>query len=210
MIRKLIQIGLIAAAACGVCVFAQAPATQPPATQPPATVNEEQRTAINELLTAMNFKKTMSQMSSAMSQAMPQMLDQTLDSIAKTNPQMTPQKKEAMHKLALESRAKVQQELADMYSDPLVVRSLEDAMGRAYAKRFSTPEIRKITAFYNSAEGQKMLNYLPEIMRESMPEIMQTLSPRMTKMIEKTAKEVAARVESEPAAATATPAAPKK
>ena len=205
MIRKLIQICLIASVAVGAAALAQAPATQPLAT----TVNEEQRTAINELLTAMNFKKTMSQMAGAMTQAMPQVFDQMLDNIAKTNPQMTPQKKEAMRKLALESRAKVQQELVDMYNDPLVVQSLEDIMGRAYAKRFSTPEIRKITAFYNSPEGQKMLNYLPEIMRESMPEIMQTLSPRMTQMIERTAKEVAARVESDPAAA-ATPAAPKK
>jgi len=210
MIRKLVQICLIASVA--VAASAQAPATQAPGLQPPATINEEQRTAINELLTAMNFKKTMSQMASAMTQAMPQVFDQMLDNVAKSNPKMTPQKKEAMRKLALESRAKVQQELVEIYNDPLVVQSLEDIMGRAYAKRFSTPEIRKITTFYNSAEGQKMLNYLPEIMRESMPEIMQTLSPRMTQMIERTAKEVAARVENEsPATSTlATPAASKK
>ncbi len=177
------------------------PGQQPLAKAP--AVNEEQRAAINELLAAMNFKKTMSQMAGAVSQSMPQMMDQMIDSFAKSRSEVNAQKKEEMRRLAREKRAVITQQIVDLYSDPEVILALEDTMGAAYAKRFSTPEIQKITAFYNSPEGRKFQNYLPEIMQEAMPQIMRHMTPRMTALLEKNAKEISAQIDAAAKPATA-------
>ena len=162
--------------------------------QAPAPVDVEQRAAVKELLDAMNFKQVLLQMAGAMTQQMPQMLDQMLDGFASKG-KLTPEQKAEARKLAQQSQIGMSRQMTEMYNDPQLVQGFEDVMARAYAKHFTTAEIKATTVFYTSPVGKKALTIMPQMMQETMPEIMAMMSPRISAMMETVAGDVAAQVE---------------
>ena len=96
--------------------------------------------------------------------------------------------------------------MQEMYSDPEFIQGFEDVMARAYAKYFTTSEIKATTAFYTSAAGKKALTIMPQMMQETMPEMMALMAPRMKVMMEKMAKDVVAQVENDKKAKGEAPA----
>ena len=175
-------IAMLAFATC--TVWAQAP------------IDAEQKVAVRELLDAINFKQVMAQMGGAMTLQMPQMLDQMLDGFL-SGGQLTPEQRADARKLAQKSSANMGKQMQEMYSDPEFIQGFEDVMARAYAKYFTTSEIKATTAFYTNASGKKALTIMPQMMQETMPEMMALMAPRMKVMMEKMAKDVVAQVEND-------------
>jgi uncharacterized protein len=176
---KLLVVGLLFAATS---TFAQEP------------VSAEQKSAVKELLEAMNFKQTMSQMIGAMSGQMPQMMDQMFDAMAKDS-RLTPEQHAEAKKFAKDAQVSASAEMADLFKDPQFLQGIEDIMARAYGKNFSTSEIKAIAAFYVTPVGKKLLESQPQVMQQVMPEMMALMAPRMNTIMEKTAKTVMAQVE---------------
>jgi uncharacterized protein len=152
-----------------------------------------QEAAVKEMLEALNFRQTMSQMVGAMGAQMPQMLDQMLEGNSKS---LSDGERAAMKQSARESQAKMFAEMNAIFQDPAFMQSVEDIMGRAYAKHFSVEEIKGITAFYRSPAGAKMLSSQPLIVQQAMPEMMSLMAPKMNAIVEKSTKELMARAES--------------
>ncbi len=161
--------------------------------QAPAQVDVAQKAAVKELLDAMNFKQMMSQMSGPMLQQMSQMFDQMIEA-APSGSKFTPEQKAAARKAAQESSARSLKASAELYNDPKVIEAFEDIMARAYAKNFTTAEIKATTAFYTSPAGKKALTIMPQMMQETMPEIMAVIEPRMSAIMESATKEVASQI----------------
>jgi len=159
-----------------------------------AAVDAEQKAAVKELLEAMNFKQVMSQMAGMMTQQMPQMMDQMIDGFAGKD-KLTDEQKADAKKFAKEGQASMSKQMIEMYNDPEFINGVEDIMARAYARHFTTPEIKATTAFYTSPAGRKALSIMPRMMQETMPEMMAMMAPRMNAMTEKLAKEMVAKAE---------------
>lgn len=155
-------------------------------------VDAEQKAAVRELLDAMNFKQMMSQMAGAMSAQMPQMMDQLVDGMAGGAKLSAEQKAEAK-KLAQEAGAGTSKRLMEIYNDAQFISGVEDIMSRAYARHFTTAEIKATVAFYTSPAGRKALTVMPQMMQETMPEMMALMSPRMNEVMESVAKDVVAK-----------------
>jgi uncharacterized protein len=162
--------------------------------QVPTVVDGEQKAAVKELLDAMNFKQVLSQMGNMMTQQMPQMMEKMLES-APGMSKMTPDEKVEARKMVQQASSDSLKSVNEIYNDPQIVQGFEDIMARAYAKHFSTAEIRATTAFYVSPAGKKALTIMPQMMQETMPEMMAMMAPRMNAMMEKVAKDVVAQVE---------------
>ena len=162
--------------------------------QAPASVDAEQRAAVKELLDVMNFKQMMAQMSGPMMQQMNQMFEQMIESSPSAR-KLTPEQKDFARKAAQESSAKSSKAMAELYNDPKVIQGFEDVMARAYAKNFTTAEIKATTAFYTSPAGNKALNLMPKMMQETMPEIMSIIAPKMSAIMESATKDVATQIE---------------
>ena len=163
------------------------------AAQTPVTVDVEQRAAVKELLDAMNFKQMLAQMSGPMMQQMGQMFDQMIEA-SPSSRKLSPEQKDAARKAAQESAAKSSKAMTELYNDPTVIQAFEDIMARAYAKNFTTAEIKATTAFYTSPAGKKALTIMPQMMQETMPEIMAVIAPRMSAIMESATKEVASQI----------------
>ena len=167
-------------------------------------VDADQRAAVRELLNAINFKQVMAQMGGAMPQQM-QMMDQMIDGLSSAS-KLTPEQRADARKLAQKSSANMSKQMQEMYSDPEFIQGLEDVMARAYAKHFTTDEIKATTLFYSSPAGKKTLTIMPKMMQETMPEMMALMAPRMKVMMEKMAKDVVEQVESDKKAKGEAPA----
>ena len=163
------------------------------AAQTPATVDVEQRAAVKELLDAMNFKQMLAQMSGPMMQQMGQMFDQMIEA-SPSSRKLSPEQKDAARKAAQESSAKSAKAMTELYNDPVVIQGFEDVMARAYAKNFTTAEIKATTAFYVSPVGKKALTIMPKMMQETMPEIMAVIAPKMSAIMETATKDVASQI----------------
>ena len=163
------------------------------AAQTPATVDVEQRAAVKELLDAMNFKQMLAQMSGPMMQQMGQMFDQMIEA-SPSSRKLSPEQKDAARKAAQESSAKSAKAMTELYNDPVVIQGFEDVMARAYAKNFTTAEIKATTAFYTSPAGKKALTIMPKMMQETMPEIMAVIAPKMSAIMETATKDVASQI----------------
>ena len=161
--------------------------------QAPVQVDVVQKAAVKELLDAMNFKQMMSQMSGPMLQQMSQMFDQMIEATPSSS-KLSPEQKAAARKAAQESSAKSLKATTELYNDPKVIEAFEDIMARAYAKNFTTAEIKATTAFYTSPAGKKALTIMPQMMQETMPEIMAVIAPRMSAIMESATKEVASQI----------------
>ena len=163
------------------------------AAQTPATVDVEQRAAVKELLDAINFKQMLAQMSGPMMQQMGQMFDQMIEA-SPSSRKLSPEQKDAARKAAQESSAKSAKAMTELYNDPVVIQGFEDVMARAYAKNFTTAEIKATTAFYVSPVGKKALTIMPKMMQETMPEIMAVIAPKMSAIMETATKDVASQI----------------
>ncbi len=161
--------------------------------QAPSPVDVAQKAAVKELLDALNFKQMMAQMSGPMLQQMPQMFDQMIEA-APSSSKLSPEQKDAARKAAQESFARSMKATTELYNDPKVIEAFEDIMARAYAKNFTTAEIKATTAFYTSPAGKKALTIMPQMMQETMPEIMAVIAPRMSAIMESATKEVASQI----------------
>ena len=155
-------------------------------------VDADRKTAVKELLDAMNFKQMISQMAGAMSQSMPQMIDQMIDGVA-AGGKLTPEQRAEARALASSAKENTSRQMAELFNDPQVVQGMEDITARVYAKHFSMSEIKAIAAFYTSPAGKKMLTVMPQVMQETMPELMAVMQPKMMAMMEKTAREIVAK-----------------
>ncbi len=161
--------------------------------QAPAQVDVAQKAAVKELLDAMNFKQMLAQMSGPMMQQMGQMFDQMIEA-SPSSRKLSPEQKDAARKAAQESSAKSAKAMTELYNDPTVIQGFEDVMARAYAKNFTTAEIKATTAFYTSPAGKKALTIMPKMMQETMPEIMAIVAPKMSAIMETATKDVASQI----------------
>jgi uncharacterized protein len=75
-----------------------------------------------------------------------------------------------------EFKAKFQKAMSDLMKN-MPVDDMMQAMVPAYQKHFTHGDIEAMNAFYSSPVGQKVLQELPEVMRDGMQEMM----PIMTK-----------------------------
>ena len=161
--------------------------------QAPSPVDVAQKAAVKELLDAMNFKQMMAHMSGPMLQQMSQMFDQMIEATPSSS-KLSPEQKGAARKAAQESFARSMMATTELYNDPKVIEAFEDIMARAYAKNFTTAEIKATTVFYTSPAGKKALTIMPQMMQETMPEIMAVIAPRMSAIMESATKEVASQI----------------
>lgn len=187
--KKLLMAVAVAGVFVSSTVSAQAPAASASST---FTMSAEQRSAVKEMLDAMNFKAQLQQMSAVMAQSMPQMMEQTAATLMSEVPaEQRGEFRGQMQKFG----QKYATEAIDMYKDPAIIQGVEDIMGRSFAKVFTIAEIRAITAFYKSDVGQKMLFRQPQIMQESFPELMALFQPRIKVLSDKALAEAKALAE---------------
>jgi uncharacterized protein len=143
--------------------------------------------ALNRLLDAMEFEKTMQQTMNAMKSAMPQQMASGARMAIEASATSAESKREALAKLDKEMPA-TSAMLMDKFLGKEFLDDVQKTTIQIYAKHFTTAEIDELAMFYRSPIGKKMMSKLPAITQESMQATMQQMQKRMPLIQQETMK----------------------
>ncbi len=163
-------------------------ATTPAATPAPAAVAPETRAAIKDLLEAMNMRDNLSKNFQGMTGGIAPQLAQAVARQVDANPSLTPEQKSKVlegMKVPFDSAMK---EVQGIITSPKLVDDTLQKMIPIYAKYYTTPEIKQLTAFYKSPLGAKTLSTMPQAIGETLQATFAELQPRLTGLMDKMLK----------------------
>jgi hypothetical protein len=205
--------GLIAASLVALPLAANAQAKAPPPAAAPApapapvTVSPEERAAIKDLFDAMNTREGLTQAFGAIAQTLPPRMGEAMNRQIEAYPSLSAEQKQKVREGMNAPFEAAVREAASIVTNPKLVDDTMEKMVPIYAARFSTQEIKQLTAFYRTPLGNKLLTSLPQISAESLQAGVQVFSPRINAIMESTVKKQADAVI---AAGPASPSAPLK
>ena len=155
-------------------------------------VSPAQLDLARQVIKASKFDKVFDQMGTQMQQMAAQ-------SMNLTSPDMSPAKRDAAMKVLGEVMKLATESTKTMLEKVDVI----------YAEVYSEAELKAMLAFFDSAEGQSMLNKQPQIMQRMMPFVQgmqRELMPKIQQIVEKAKAAEAAAEALVPAPAATTPA----
>jgi hypothetical protein len=183
---------------------AQAPSAPAPAPLPPITL--EQRVAIKDLLEAMNTRDALTKAYGAVSQGLAPRMADAMNRQIETMPTLSADQKQKVRENIGPSFDAAVKQAATIVTDPKLVDETMDKMIPIYAKYFTLPEVKQLTAFYRTPIGIKTLTTKAQADGESFQAGAAIFTPRITALMEKTLKtQVDAVTAAGPAPAPAAP-----
>src|SRR5579863_615205 len=145
-----------------------------PAKTAPATGATPTRAEVLRLFHVMRMQQQMEAIQKMMMAQMPTMLEQTEEDQLKA---LTPPQRKRLREISDSSM----QDAQKIYPIPEML----DDFVPIYQHNLSSADVRRITAFYLSPAGQKLLDQNPKMMQDAMAVIAPKMQQRMQKLIEK-------------------------
>ena len=171
---------------------AAAPAAAPAAASAPAAapapVTPEARTAIKELLDAMNMRENLTKNYQGMLQTIAPQMAQAVGRQIDANTALTPEQKSKVLENMKVPFDGAMKEVQGIITSPKLVDDTMAKMVPIYAKYFTTPEIKQLTVFYKSPVGAKSLTTMPQAIGESLQASFVELQPRVNAVVDKMIK----------------------
>lgn len=184
--KKIARVILAALALAAPLAYAQQPASAPAT----AAVDQKTVAAVRDLLSAMKYSETMSQMMKQMTAQLPQMLMEQAAVSIRNSPDLTEeQRKEAMEKVQ-GMLPEIVSAARDVLEDPKVIEEMIDAMPALYARHFTYAEVIEMGKFYKTPLGAKTLKVMPQLMGEAMQIGQQVVAPRVEAMQQRLMKKL--------------------
>ncbi len=193
---KIIVVAAIAALSC--CAAVQADSPTPAAkeqTEAAAPISASKKAAIMELLKVTEADKrvdlVVAQMMGAHQRQYPMMIAQVINS----DPNLTDAQKKEMIEKAQERSARSSERLRELFVQKIDLGKVMDEVAlKVYDKNFTESELRDIIAFYKTPTGQKSLQQMPEVLKESMDLTATLIAPQMGQIIQQLMDEERARL----------------
>lgn len=158
-------------------------ASSPAFAQAPAKVDPAATAAVQELLSTMRIRETMTASMQQMLTVMPQQLRSAAAASINNNPNLNADaKKQALDQVEKQLPVATTA-LREMVTDPSLISEMIVEMVPLYTRNFTVAEIRELTAFYRTPLGQKMMTTMPVVMAESMAISNRIMTPRINKMM---------------------------
>lgn len=173
--KRLIRAG---AAALMICVAGSAAAQVSATATPASNIDAAKEAAINRMLDAMEYEKSVQQMMVQMKAMLPQQMAAGSRAAIQQSNLAEDKKQEAIAKLDKEM-PEVATQIFDQFLGKDFVAEATRMVIDIYGRHFTTEEINQLADFYSTPVGKKMTAKLPVIMQESMQATMGTMQKRM-------------------------------
>ena len=186
--------GALIAACIAVPLAAQAqtkaptPAPAPAPAAAPAPASPEQRTAVKDLFDAMNTRDELSKAFGAIAQTLAPRMGEAMNRQIETNPSLSAEQKMSIRQNIGPSFEGAVKDAQGIVTDPKLIDETMERMIAIYAKNFTVPELKQLSAFYRTPVGVKTLTSLPQANAESLQAGAQLFTPRITAIMDRTLK----------------------
>jgi uncharacterized protein len=171
----------------------QAPA-QAPAAAAPAPIDSAKQAAIKDLLDAIDAQKLVGAIGNSAQMQAKQLVPAILSDALSENKTMTDKQKQAsVPTLQKNAVPKLVDGAGQVFNTDGFKQDAMEAQYEAYAKYYSTQEIKDLTSFYRSPTGRKFIQVQDQVGRDVVNGLMQKYMPQSIKATRDQAdKEVAA------------------
>lgn len=173
--KRLIRAG---AAALMICVASSAAAQVSSTATPASNIDAAKEAAINRLLDAMEYEKSLQQMMAQMKATLPQQMAAQSRAWIQQAKMSDAEKQEALAKLENEMPAQLGRIYDQVLGKDFIGETTKTVI-EIYGRHFTTEELNQMADFYGTAVGKKMVTKLPVIMQESMQATMGAMQKRM-------------------------------
>jgi hypothetical protein len=147
-------------------------------------IKPEKRALIKELLEVTRAGKLAQSATDAMLSEMQKNLPQILSSTIDNTSELKPEEREQLRKTIGESSLRVQGRMRALMSERINMVEITEQMSYPlYDKFFTEDELRGLISFYRSPVGQKSIEVMPELMRESMQKASEMILPKIEPII---------------------------
>jgi hypothetical protein len=147
-------------------------------------IKPEKRALIKELLEVTRAGKLAQSATDAMQSEMQKNLPQILSSTIDNTSELKPEEREQLRKTIGESSLRVQGRMRALMSERINMVEITEQMSYPlYDKFFTEDELRGLISFYRSPVGQKSIEVMPELMRESMQKASEMILPKIEPII---------------------------
>lgn len=154
-----------------------APAATAPVVSAP--VDADKRAAINDLLAAIDANKLASAIGNSAQMQAKQLVPAILSDALTENKTLTDkQKQAAVPNLQKNSVPKLVEQAGQVFAQPSFRDDALRAQFDAYAKYYSTQEIKDLTSFYKSPAGRKFIEVQDQVGRDVVNGLMQKYMPQ--------------------------------
>ncbi|WP_027817388.1 DUF2059 domain-containing protein [Paraburkholderia bannensis] len=185
MQKRFKQVMLLAAL---VPTFAMAQALQPqapaqaPAAAAPAPIDSAKQAAIKDLLDAIDAQKLVGAIGNSAQMQAKQLVPAILSDALSENKTMTDkQKQAAVPTLQKNAVPKLVDGAGQVFNTDGFKQDAMEAQYEAYAKYYSTQEIKDLTSFYRSPTGRKFIQVQDQVGRDVVNGLMQKYMPQSIK-----------------------------
>lgn len=181
----------------------------PQAPQAPARVEIDaaKKAAIKDLFAAIEVDKLESAMANSAQMRAKEMVPEILQEALVENQSMTvDQKRAVVPQLQQTSIPKLVDQAGTIFSTPQFKTDQTDALYQAYARYYSTQEIKDLTTFYKSSTGQKFLHAQDLVGRDVVNGLLDKYMPQSVNATRSQADKEVASVKAPAAGAAAAPA----
>jgi uncharacterized protein len=198
MQKRLKQVALIAALvptfAMAQALQNAAPATSAAPAAAPAPVDPAKQAAIKDLLDAIDAQKLVGAIANSAQMQAKQLVPAILSDALTENKTLTDKQKQAsVPTLQKNTVPKLVDSAGTVFNSDQFRQDAMQAQYDAYAKYYSTSEIKDLTAFYRSPTGRKFIQVQDQVGRDVVNGLMQKYMPQSIKATRDEAdKEVAA------------------
>jgi hypothetical protein len=190
---------------------AQAPQGAPAAPAAPARIEIDaaKKAAIKDLFAAIEVDKLEAAMANSAQMRAKEMVPEILQEALVENQSMSvDQKRAVVPQLQQTSIPKLVDSAGTVFTTPQFKADQTDSLYQAYARYYSTQEIKDLTAFYKSSTGQKFLHAQDLVGRDVVIGLLDKYMPQSVNATRSLADKEVASVKAP--AAGAAPAAPQK
>jgi uncharacterized protein len=160
----------------------QAPAQAPAAAAPAAAPDPAKQAAIKDLLDAIDAQKLVGAIGNSAQMQSKQLVPAILSDALSENKSLTDKQKQAsVPQLQKDAVPKLVDSAGQVFATDSFRQDAMQAQYDAYAKYYSTSEIKDLTTFYKSPTGRKFIQVQDQVGRDVVNGLMQKYMPQAIK-----------------------------
>lgn len=184
-------VGAVLSIAISISAAAQTPAAQNAA----PSVSQAKRELIRELYSAMKIDQMAEKSAVIMLDQLNKQLPTLLAQVLGDSFDLKGKTRDEFEKTLIESAERVNARIKELLPQRINWSgTMEQIFFPIYDKHFTEPELKDLVAFYKSPTGQKAIQVMPDLMKESVEKSTELMNPKMVQLLNEVLEEEKQRI----------------
>jgi hypothetical protein len=160
-----------------------------------STISPAKRDLIRELYSAMKVDQMAEQSANVIMDQLNKQLPSMLAQVLGDSLELKGKPREELQRALIESSERVNTRIKELLPQRIKwAETMEQIFYPIYNKHFTEQELKDLVAFYTSPTGQKAIQVMPDLLKESMEKSAELMNPRLVQLVNQVLEEEKQRI----------------